>query len=406
LLSEAAGRRYSGVVLTALLLGAGASRELGMPLRADVNAELLAWLSPDSLRRLNATWRARGYGHPDDVIEDVANRLLSETFDYEALLAHLEAQYLEDAREGYAAAYHGLYAWLAQLVSQILYRHQVERRDSYRDGLQYFEGLAHLTRANQPLWIFSLNHDVLVECIAALFGIEVSCGFSRQQVALPCRNASGQPIAVLNAALLTDAEMASGGLHFLGPGQPGINLLKLHGSLDVFTMGDGRDLLRLVPAEETFDAIIDALQIANEGLLEQSLASRLIPDVLAVTNRIPYLDAQNQPRVLGRTLLASAARLTDPYPQLMQRRWLEYFRASLAQMRRLVAIGCGMTDGDVNEIVVEWLQADAGRRLEIVSPGSPQAPACLAPLSAQVDLVAASATIYLERLCKPRRGGV
>jgi hypothetical protein len=384
-------------VLTALLLGAGASRELGMPLRAEVNAELLAWLNPDSLRRLNATWRPRGFGHPDEVIEDVAGRLAPETFDYEVLLGHLEAQYLEDAREGHASAYHGLYAWLAQLVSQMLYRRQVERRDSYREGLQYFEGLAHLARANRPLWIFSLNHDVLVECIAALFGIDVSCGFSERRVTLPCRNAAGQPIATLAAELLTDAEMANGQLGFFKAGWPGINLLKLHGALDVFTIGDGRDLVRLVPKEGTFDAIIDALQIANEGLLDAGLLPSVVPETLAVTNRIPYLDSRNQPRVLGRTLLASAAQLTQPNPQLMQRRWLEYFRANLAGIDRLVSIGCSMTDDDVNEIVQEWLGASPAHFLEIVAPGSPQVPAFLQPLSAQIQLVPASATIYLER---------
>jgi hypothetical protein len=353
------------------------------------------------LRRLNATWRARGFGHPDEVIEDVAARLAPETFDYEALLKHLEAQYLEDAREGHAGAYHGLYAWLAQLVYQMLYRRQVERRDSYREGLQYFEGLAHLAKANRPLWIFSLNHDVLVECIAALFGIEVSGGFSQRRVALPCRNAAGQPIAALSATLLTDGEMASGQLGFFKTGWPGINLLKLHGGLDVFSVGDGRDLIRLLPNEDTFDAIIDALQIANEGLLDANIVSSLVPDALAVMNQIPYIDAQDQPQVLGRTLLASAARLTDPYPQLMQRRWLEYFRASLAQIERLVAIGYSMSDGDVDEIVHEWLQASPAHRLEIVAPGIAQVPAFLQPLSAQVELVPASATIYLERMSNP-----
>jgi hypothetical protein len=374
-----------------------------MPLRSDLNAELLAWLNPDSLRRLNATWRGRGFGHPDEVIEDVAGRLAPDAFDYEVLLAHLEAQYLEDAREGHAGAYHWLYAWLAQLVYQMLYRRQVERRDSYRDGLQYFEGLAHLAKANRPLWIFSLNHDVLVECIAALFGIEVSCGFSGARVELPCRNASGQPIAALAAELLTDADMASGRLGFFKAGWPGINLLKLHGALDVFTFGDGRDLIRLLPSEETFDAVIDALQIANEGLLDPNLVSSLVPDALAITNQIPYLDANQQPQVLGRTLLASAARLTDPYPQLMQRRWIEYFRASLAEIERLVAIGCSMTDAEVNEVVQEWLQSDAARRLEIVAPGIVQVPPLLQPLSAQIELTATSATIYWDRFSEQTR---
>lgn len=368
-----------------------------MPLRADINAEILAWLSPPSLRRLNDTWRARGFGHPDEVIADVARRLTEEEFDYEALLDHLEARYLEDAREGFAASYHALYAWLAQIVYQMLYRRQVERRNSYREGLQYFEGIVPLTRQNCPLWIFSLNHDVLVECIAALFGIEINCGFSQRTLTLPCRNAAGAVIATLAAQLLTDAEMASGSLPFFVPGAPGINLLKLHGALDVFVLGGSRDLIRLQPSEETFDAIIDALQIANEGLLAPALAATVAPDALAVTNQIPYIDGAGQPRLLGRTLRASAARLADPCPQLIKRRRLEYFRGSLAQVERLVALGYSMTDTEVNEIVREWLEGAGHRRLEIVAPGIIMVPPFLQPLVEQVELTPASATTWFER---------
>ncbi|HEY5283431.1 MAG TPA: hypothetical protein VIM14_11635 [Polyangia bacterium] len=385
-------------MLTALLLGAGASRELGMPLRADISAEILAWLSPTSLRKLNATWRSRGFGHPDEVIEDIAGTLDPDTFDYEALLGHLQAQYLNDAREGFAQAYHALYAWLAQVVSQLLYRRQVERRDSYREGLQYFEGIARLAQNHRPLWIFSLNHDVLIECIAALFGIEVNGGFSPRTVFLPCRSADGQPVAALAAETLTDAELASGQLPFFKSGWPGINLLKVHGALDVFTHGDGHDLLRLKPEDQTFDAIIDALQMANEGLLDPNLVSSLVPDPLALANQIPYIDSDGQPQVLGRTLLASAARLTDPYPPLMQRRLLEYFRASLAEVGRLVAIGYGMGDADINDILGDWLAASITRQLEIVAPGIAQLPSFLQQLSAQVELTPASATTYLERV--------
>jgi hypothetical protein len=385
-------------VLTALLLGAGASRELGMPLRADISAEILAWLSPTSLRKLNTTWRSRGFGHPDEIIEDIAGALDPDTFDYEALLGHMEAQYLNDAREGFAHSYHALYAWLAQVVYQLLYRRQVERRDSYREGLQYFEGIAHLAHNNRPLWIFSLNHDVLVECIAALFGIEVNAGFSPRTVFLPCRSADGQPVAALAAEVLSEAELASGELHFLNTGWPGINLLKVHGALDVFSYGDGRDLLRLKPEDQTFDAIIDALQIANEGLLDPNLASSLVPDPLALANKMPYIDSDGQPQLLGRTLLASASRLTDPYPPLMQRRLLEYFRANLARADRLVAIGYSMGDAEINEILGEWLEASGTRQLEIVMPGITQVPPFLQALSAQVELTPASATTYLERV--------
>jgi hypothetical protein len=152
----------------------------------------------------------------------------------------------------------------------------------------------------------------------------------------------------------------------------------------------------LKPEDQTFDAIIDALQIANEGLLDPNLVSSLVPDPLALANQIPYIDDDGQPQVLGRTLLASAARLTDPYPPLMQRRLLEYFRASLAQAGRLVAIGYGMGDAEVNDILGEWLAASRARQLEIVAPGIAQVPPFLQPHSAQVELTPASATTYLE----------
>lgn len=367
-----------------------------MPLRSDINAELLAWLSPTALRRLNDTWRTRGFGHPPEVIEDVAGFLDEQQFDYEVLLAHLEAGYLDDAREGFAQAYHALYAWLAQMVYQTLYRHQVERRNAYREGLQYFEGLVPLARQNRPLWIFSLNHDVLIECIAALFGIELNCGFPQRTRSLPCRNAAGQVIARLAVQVLTDAELAEGALPFCVPGWPGINLLKLHGALDTFSL-DGRGLIRIKPADDTFDAIIDALQIANEGLLDPTLAATLIPDPLALSNQIPWLDDQGTLRLLGRTLRASTARLSDPFPQLMHRRRMEYFRGSLTQVDRLVAIGYSLSDADVNEVLVDWLAGDAHRRLEVVRPGPPSLPAVLAAQSRQVELTAASATTYLER---------
>jgi hypothetical protein len=380
-------------VLKALLLGAGASRELGMPLRDELNAEIVAWLNPTSLRKIAAVWRSRGYRHPDEVIEDLGKVLESSDFDYESLLGQWEAQFIAGAGDARGPSYHALYAWLAQVVSLALYRRQVSHRDSFRDGLPYFAGIVPLVRDNAPLWIFSLNHDVLVECIAAHFGVPVNCGFPSHTIALPCRRSPGTIIATLQADVLGEAELANAALPFFPPGTQGINLLKLHGALDVFAFGDGNDLLKLKPETQTFDAIIDALQIANEGLLDAGLS----PEPLSVTNQIPFIDQDGQRRVLRRTLLASATRLADPYPQLMQRRFLEYFRAALGQVDELTAIGYGMGDAEVNDIVQDWLAASAHRRLEIVAPRIQEVPACLLPFSDQIAFTPSSTTIYLEQ---------
>jgi len=118
---------------------------------------------------------------------------------------------------------------------------------------------------------------------------------------------------------------------------------------------------------------------------------------MSVTNQIPYIDANGERQVLRRTLLASATRLTDPYPRLMQRRFLEYFRANMEQVDQLVAIGCSMGDAEVNEIIQEWLASSAFRRLEIVAPRIQQVPADLESVASQITLTPASATTYLEQ---------
>ena len=364
-----------------------------MPLRGELNAEIVAWLKPTSLRKINSVWRARGFGHPDEVIDDLAMVLESSDFDYESLLLQWEAQYIAGAGDARGPSYYGLYAWLAQVVSLALYRRQVSHRSVFQDGLPYFAGIVPLVRDNAPLWVFSVNHDVLVECLASHFGIPVNCGFSSRTITLPCRKSPGTIVAELQANVLSEAELANAALPFFPPGTSGINLLKIHGALDVFAFGEGHDLLKLKPEAQSFDAIIDALQIANEGLLDPGLC----PDPLSVTNQIPFIDQNGERQVLRRTLLAGAARLTDPYPQLMQRRFLEYFRANLGQVDQLVAIGCSMDDAEVNDILQDWLVSSSHRRLEIVVPRIERVPPALQPLSSQITLTPSSTTTYLEQ---------
>lgn len=360
-----------------------------MPVREELNAEILAWLNPASLRKINVSWRARGYGYPDDIISSVVQALEAPDFDYENLLARWEDLVTNTG----STSHHGLYAWLAQVVSQALYRRQVSNRQATLDGLPYFSGLVGLAQRHAPLWVFSLNHDLVMECLAAHFGIPLASGFSERTITLPCRKAPGDIVATMQAQVLSEAELAEAALPYFQPGTPGINLLKIRGALDIFALDNTHDLIKLVPRSQDFDAIIDALQIANEGLLDTLLA----PEPLAMTNQIPWIDEQGNRRVLRRTLMASSTQLTDRYPHLMQRRFLEYFRMHLGSVERLVAIGYGLGNADVNEVLQDWLSGAPQRRLEIVTPRPAPLPDILAGHAQQIDVTARSTTTYLEQ---------
>jgi len=235
--------------LTGLLLGAGASYEVGMPLVWDITNELKQGLTADKLRALNVAWRQNGVGHPDVVVDDLATALSRPELHYEAILGSLETQFRRGEKSALRQDYHGLYARLVEVVSFILRDRHVHFLPQLERNLRYLDGLAALATSNAPLWVFSLNHDVLVECVAARHGVPLNCGFTQEVVLLPRRDRAGTRIGDLRAEVLPGEQIEKSYMTFFQPGQQGVNLLKIHGGLDIFAFRDGADLLRVLPPE-------------------------------------------------------------------------------------------------------------------------------------------------------------
>jgi len=82
------------------------------------------------------------------------------------LLSEWEAQYIEGVGDARGPSYHSLYAWLAQVVSLALYRRQGIAPERVSRCLPTSQAWCPWSGTNAPLWVFSVNHDVLVECLA------------------------------------------------------------------------------------------------------------------------------------------------------------------------------------------------------------------------------------------------
>jgi hypothetical protein len=377
---------------TGLFLGAGASFEAGMPLVWDLTAEIKAFLTPDRLRELNKGWLAQGTGNPDAVIDSLTASLVNPTMHYENVLGNLEVQFKRPSN--LRQQYHGLYSWLVELVYQLLYHRHVRNEVFIVRALRYLEGIAGLARANTPLWIFSLNHDLIVECIAAQYGLRLDCGFTGSAF-LPLRDAQGLRIGDLKAQSLEGALLSARGLDFTNFNKPGINLIKIHGALDVFTVDDGRDLLKLAPAGDGVGGVLQSLRAANENLL---YADPRFPGGKAKTiNEIAYADATGEMQFMRRTLLAGAFKFDQQSTQVLPQAFLKQFQDYLLQVTRLICIGYGCGDAHINQALRHWLEFSGTRQLELVGPGTKSCPPFLGHVASQVTLIDEFATDYLER---------
>lgn len=387
--------------LTGLFLGAGASYEAGMPLACGLTTELTNWFTPEKLRSLNESWRSRGGGYPDRIIDDFTSVLSRSDQDYESLLGYLEVQFKRrHSRESLSQEYHGLYSWLVDLVYHLLYFRHINNVDYIQRNLAYYDGLSVFVDQNRPLWVFSLNHDVIIECLSIRKGIPLNSGFTDEVVDLPRRNQRGAVIGQLSAAVLPGHHLDSG-MPFFPPGTLGINLLKIHGALDIFTFRDGKDLLKILPLGNGFDGPLKALQSTNEELVYR-------PDVpVRPTNEIAYADQSGELQFLRRSLLAGAFKFDSRSSQVLPQRLLKHFRSYMNYLTSLVCIGYGFGDGDshINDIMREWLEFSEDRRLVIVAPGVASVPPPFLHIASQVVLHSSNATDYLDscaRIERPR----
>jgi hypothetical protein len=379
--------------LTGLLLGAGASYEVGMPLVWDITNELKQWLTPDKLRAFNAGWRDQGGGYPDLVIDDLAAALVRPELHYEAILGHLETQFRRFEKSAKRNDYHGLYSWLVEAVYYILHLRHIQNVPQIERSLRYLDGLANLAASNAPLWVFSLNHDVLVECVAARQGLPLNCGFTSERVTLPRRDGTLTRIGDLHAEVLPGEQIDKSYLPFFQSGQQGINLLKIHGGLDIFTFRNGADLLRILPLDGSVTGVIEALRAANEELFYQASNGRRAK----ATNEIAYADDAGEMQFLRRSLLAGAFKFDNRESQVLPKKMLQHFQSNLAYVTTLVCIGYGFGDIHINQVIRDWLQTVSDRRIEIVSPGTKAIPGFLLHLAPQVTAWDTTATDFLDQ---------
>ena len=184
---------------------------------------------------------------------------------------------------------------------------------------------------------------------------------------------------------------------FLPKGTRGINLLKVHGGLDVFTFRDGKDLLRILPLEETVAGVVDSLRAVNEEIWHPEVS-----DVLPL-NEIAYADAAGEMQFLRRSLLAGAFKFDRRHDQVLPHQLLGHFRTHLNSVRTLICIGYSFGDDHVSRIVREWLELGRDRKLVVVRPSVDTVPAPFLHVSPQVQLVALSATDYFDSYAGIRR---
>ncbi len=124
---------------------------------------------------------------------------------------------------------HGVIIQLIECIQILLLEEQSNTLKFLSEKIKDYYGINALINKENVFNVFSLNHDIVFEEILDYYRIPYKDGFYK------CNSNYSN---VANFKVVTSDQLKAGDLDVFNEREKGINLIKLHGSLDVFAAED------------------------------------------------------------------------------------------------------------------------------------------------------------------------
>lgn len=360
--------------MRALFLGAGASYEVGMPLVW----EFTETLRSNILKRIDTN--LFNFKGSRNLKLQFISILSDQKLHYEQMVAKLEKLYLDlrtspDERD----IVHGLITQLTECIQLLLLEDQQLIKGLLQDRIKSYYGLTSFIMQNSPTYVYSLNHDVVFEEVCSYLGIPLKDGFfddSRKYGHIaPFYSVSVEQLKNGNLNLFTEKDT-------------GINLIKLHGSLDIFGVEDMKFFLKVKGSGACVGSHIEA---ATE--VEKHSQAISIRDQHRTTNELCVEDSDGEIQFLRRSLLSGGNKFKGEISQIAPVALLNKFRDSLPLIRELTVIGYSFGDAHINKILYDWMVQSHGKST-IYDPYMKNVPTIFDGYESQVKIMNAGFTDF------------
>lgn len=334
--------------MRALFLGAGASYEVGMPLVWEFSNTL----RENVLKRLDSNlFNFKG----DNEIKLEFISLLSDTdLHYEQVVTKLELLYLGlSTKPTKRDIVRGVIIQLIECIQLLLLEEQNLTTKFLQERIKHYYGLSKFMNQDEPTYVFSLNHDVVFEEICSYFKIAIKDGFFNT----PRKYGHIAPFSSISTK-----QLESGKLCLFPIGTQGVNLIKLHGSLDIFGVEDMEYFLK---AKGSGESVGSHIQAATD--VEKHSQRISVRDQYRATNELCVEDSDGEIQFLRRSLLSGGHKFKNDISQIAPISFLNCFRDSLHYINEITVIGYSFGDEHINNILLDWVSGES-RNIRIYDP--------------------------------------
>lgn len=312
-----------------LLIGAGASYEVGMPLVNELT----------NIVKINILKRIHLFDFKDDKnLKEIFIFKVKNMTNYEVAIGELENMYLEN----HSDILHGIIIQFIECIQLLLLKEQLKIKIFFFEKIEDYYGIRILYEKYKNINIFSLNHDIVFEEILRYFDIPYKDCFYKSE--------NDNYSNLTNFKVLTLAQLEENNIDWYNENEEGINLLKLHGSIDIFTAEDETLLLKIDSQNKDFYSLYDEIE-----KVENQNTKICQKDKIRMANELTVYDNKGILQFLRRSLLSGEHKFDNKIQQIIPKEFLEIFITKLNNLDELIIIGYSLGDKHINNILFKWL---------------------------------------------------
>jgi len=346
-----------------LLLGAGFSYDLGMPLAHELTDVFLSVLNKKNARLLvEAVYQANQNSGSRPINKKALNEAMQLVLDYkghnyEELLASIEAlkNIYSNKSQSDRDSYHHLFGALYSLIHMILNCYQqLSYAMIYPKNKQCFGNLGNLL-SDEETWVFTLNHDMYLECLALDLGIPITYG-DEHLITFPKSNLEMRTTINLTYSFRDKLTSVGGFLK----NQKGINLVKLHGGLSELEYNDNQQLCnQSLNVPNSMELMLDFMNIQAMGYYANG---KKVP---SGRDRV-ITDLKGELDIICQSMLTGGGKYSITTNDKKGEEKLKLLTDQLKNTDELTIIGYGFGDKHINNRVSNSMVSNEKLKVRIV----------------------------------------
>ncbi|MCT8335798.1 hypothetical protein NUH30_19080 [Leptospira sp. 85282-16] len=351
-----------------ILIGAGFSYDLGMPLTADFTETFLSLFDNNSVKKLEDLLSSN---QPYTNGRPINRKAISEGIglildykknngkNYEELLGNIQNLENEPGKnQSDRDSYSYLFSSLYKTIYFILRYYQIASFNTlYQLNAKLYSNIKNILNQNET-WIFSLNHDLFIEMLCSDFQIPITYG-DYSKIIFPIDNRNLEEKISLT---FSEREKLTIGNEFFFNNKFGVNLIKLHGGLSELEYNDRKMLCNIEIEGKTSKEIFEGFLKIDQMAYYQNGRPTLGGKDMIITNIDGDLD------VITKSMLTGGKKYSKTLKPKKGEEKLLLFEEVLNTTDELLIIGYGFGDKHVNFRIIDQMAKKKNFSIRIIDP--------------------------------------